>query len=96
MSDDDRVQAFAEQLHSSLAERLVGAMPEPAVVVDAEGRAIVANKPAFALLPGIRLGEPFILALRSPNVIDAMRRVLATGEAETAPWSERVPIERLF
>ena len=25
-----------------------------------------------------------------------MRRVLATGEAETAPWSERVPIERLF
>ena len=96
MSDDDSVPAFADQLHSSLAERLVGAMPEPAVVVDAEGRAIVANKPAFALLPGLKLGEPLILALRSPNVIDAMRRVLATGEAETAPWSERVPIERLF
>jgi two-component system phosphate regulon sensor histidine kinase PhoR len=96
MSDDDRVLTFAEQLHSPLAERLVGAMPEPGVVVDAEGRVIVANKPAFALLPGLKLGEPLILALRSPNVIDAMRRVLATGEAETAPWSERVPIERLF
>ena len=96
MSDDDRAPTFAEQLHSSLAERLVGAMPEPAVAVDLEGRAIVANKPAFVLLPGLKLGEPLILALRSPDVIDAMRRVLASGEAETAPWSERVPIERLF
>ena len=52
MSEDDRVKAFAEQLHSSLAERLVGAMPEPALAVDGEGRAIVANRPAFALLPG--------------------------------------------
>jgi two-component system phosphate regulon sensor histidine kinase PhoR len=96
MSDDNKASAFAEQLHSSLAERLVGAMPEPAVAVDAEGRAIVANKPAFALLPGLKLDEPLILALRSPDVIDAMRRVLATGETEIAPWSERVPIERLF
>ena len=96
MSDDDRVPTFAEQLHSSIAGRLVGAMPEPAVVVDAEGRTIVANRPAFILLPGLKLGEPLILALRSPDVIDAMRRVLANGEAETAPWSERVPIERLY
>jgi len=96
MSDDDKVPTFAEQLHSPIAERLVGAMPEPAVAVDVEGRAIIANKPAFLLLPGLKLGEPLILALRSPDVIDAMRRVLVTGEAETAPWSERVPIERLF
>jgi two-component system phosphate regulon sensor histidine kinase PhoR len=65
-------------------------------VVDADGLAIVANAPALALLPGLRLGEPFVLALRTPDVIDAMRRVLAGGEAETALWSERVPIERLF
>ena len=96
MSDDDRVPALAVQLHAPIVEKLVGAMPEPAGVVDAEGRVIVANRPAFALLPGLRLGEPLILALRTPNVIDAMRRVLATGEAETVPWSERVPIERLF
>ena len=96
MADDDRLPPLAEQLHASVAEKLVGAMPEPAGVIDAEGRVIVANRPAFALLPGLRLGEPLILALRAPDVVDAVRRVLATGEAETVLWSERVPIERLF
>ena len=96
MSDDDTVPAFAEQLHSSVAGRLVEAMPEPAVVVDAEGRAIVANKPAFALLPGLKLGEPLSSRCARPTSSTRSRRVLATGEAETAPWSERVPVERLF
>ena len=72
------------------------AMPEPAVVVDAEGRAIVANKPAFALLPALEARRAADPGAAQPDVIDAMRRVLATGEAETALWSERVPIERLF
>ena len=83
-------------LTSPLTAALVGAMPEPAVIVDADGRAVVANPPALALLPGIKPGEPFVLALRSPDVIDALPRVLASGEAETVLWSERVPIERLF
>ena len=48
-------------------------MPEPAMVVDAEDRAVAANKPALALLPALRLGEPLVLALRTPDVIDAMR-----------------------
>jgi two-component system phosphate regulon sensor histidine kinase PhoR len=96
MADDDDKQVLAKELLSPLAEKLVGAMPEPAVVTDAEGRAIIANGPALTLLPGLRLGEPFVLALRTPDVIDAMRRVLAGGEAEIALWSERVPIERLF
>jgi two-component system, OmpR family, phosphate regulon sensor histidine kinase PhoR len=96
MADDEDKRALANALLSPIAERLVGAMPEPAVVVDAEGRAIIANRPALTLLPALRLGEPFVLALRTPDVIDAMRRVLAGGEAETALWSERVPIERLF
>ena len=45
---------------------------------------------------GIRVGDPFVLGLRAPDVIDARRRVMASGEAETVQWSERVPIERLF
>ena len=96
MVDDEGRRALAKELLSPLANRLVGAMPNPVVVVDADGLAIVANQPALALLPALRLGEPFVLALRTPDVIDAMRRVLAGGEAETAMWSERVPIERLF
>jgi two-component system phosphate regulon sensor histidine kinase PhoR len=79
-----------------LAGKLVEAMPEPALLVDAEGRAIYANAPARELLPGLRIGDPLVLSLRSPDVLDAIRLVAATGEPETAQWSERVPVERLF
>ena len=95
-SKETSARALAEHLLSPFAAKLVGAMPEPAVIVGADGCAVAANKPAFALLPAIKIGEPFILALRTPDVIDALRRVMASGEAETVLWSERVPIERLF
>jgi two-component system, OmpR family, phosphate regulon sensor histidine kinase PhoR len=84
------------EIRSPLAGKLVEAMPEPALLVDAEGRAIHANAPAKELLPGLRLGDPLVLSLRSPDVHDAIRRVAATGEPETSQWSERVPVERLF
>jgi two-component system phosphate regulon sensor histidine kinase PhoR len=47
-------------------------------------------------MPGLKIGEPLVLALRAPDVVDALRRVQASGEAETVQWSERVPVERLF
>ncbi len=91
-------QAFqiAELIRSPFAAQLVEAMPEPAVIVGPDGRAAAANTPALNLLPGLRIGEPFVLALRAPDVIDARRRVMAGGEAERVQWSERVPVERLF
>ncbi len=95
-SKEKSARALAEHLQSPFAAKLVGAMPEPAVIVGADGRPVAANKPAFTLLPAIKIGEPFVLALRTPDVIDALRRVMASGEAETVLWSERVPIERLF
>jgi two-component system, OmpR family, phosphate regulon sensor histidine kinase PhoR len=87
---------LASLIRSPFAAQLVEAMPEPAVIVGPDGRATVANKPALDLLPGLRMGEPFVLALRAPDVVDAWRRVTASGEAETVQWSERVPVERLF
>jgi two-component system phosphate regulon sensor histidine kinase PhoR len=84
------------QLRGLGAERLVDAMPEPAILVDAEARVMVANPPARELLAALRVGEPLVLALRAPDVTDAIRRVAAGAEAERALWSERVPIERLF
>ena len=89
-------QKLAELVGSPFAAQLIGAMPEPAVIVSADERAAAANKPALDLLPGLRIGDPFVLGLRAPDVIDARRRVMASGEAETVQWSERVPVERLF
>ncbi len=87
---------LAELIRSPIVGKIVAAMPEPAVVVRANGRAEAANRPAHELLPALRIGEPLFLALRSPDVLDAVRRVMSDGQAETVQWSERVPIERVF
>jgi two-component system phosphate regulon sensor histidine kinase PhoR len=89
-------QKLADLVGSPFAAQMVGAMPEPAVIVSADERVAAANKPALDLLPGLRVGDPFVLGLRAPDVIDARRRVMATGEAESVQWGERVPVERLF
>ena len=83
-------------IRSPFAAKLVEAMPEPAVIVGPDGRAAAANKPALNLLPGLKVGDPLVLALRAPDVVDARRRVMASGEVERVQWSERVPVERLF
>jgi two-component system phosphate regulon sensor histidine kinase PhoR len=92
----DQTLRLEDLIQSPFASQIIAAMPEPAVIVGLDDRATVANKPALNLLPGLKVGEPFVLALRAPGVVDARRRVMATGEAETVQWSERVPVERLF
>ncbi len=89
-------QKLAELVGSSFASQLINAMPDPKIIVSADERVEAANKPALDLLPGLRIGDLFVLGLRAPDVIDARRRVMASGEAETVQWSERVPVERLF
>jgi two-component system phosphate regulon sensor histidine kinase PhoR len=89
-------QRLADLVRSPFAANLIGAMPEPAVIVTWDERAAAANRPALDLLPGLRIGDPFVLGLRAPDVNDAHRRVMASGQAETVQWSERVPVERLF
>jgi two-component system, OmpR family, phosphate regulon sensor histidine kinase PhoR len=81
---------------SPFAAQLVAAMPEAALIVGADGRVAAANKPALNLLAALKLGDPLVLALRAPDVVDAYRRVIASGEGETVQWRERVPVERLF
>ena len=51
-------QKLADLVGSPFAAQLIGAMPEPAVIVSADERAAAANKPALDLLPGLRVGDP--------------------------------------
>ncbi|HXE25697.1 MAG TPA: ATP-binding protein [Roseiarcus sp.] len=89
-------QRLADLVRSPFAMKLIGAMPEPAIIVSWDERVAAANQPALDLLPGLRIGGPLVLGLRAPDVNDGRRRVMASGEAETVQWSERVPVERLF
>ncbi|MGO9422847.1 ATP-binding protein [Roseiarcus sp.] len=87
---------LGDLIRSPFAVQLIAAMPDAALIVGADGRVAVANEPAMNVLSVLKLGDPLVLALRAPDVVDAYRRVMASGESETVQWVERVPVERLF
>jgi two-component system phosphate regulon sensor histidine kinase PhoR len=72
------------------------AMPGPVLLVDAAMRMLAANSAARSLLPALQPGDPLPMGLRAPEVLDAVRRVCAGSEPETARWIERVPVEQVF
>jgi two-component system, OmpR family, phosphate regulon sensor histidine kinase PhoR len=80
----------------SLLAALIGALPEPVIIVGASERVLGFNPPAKTLIPALRTGELLALTLRAPDVLDAMTRVRASGQPETVTWRERVPVERVF
>ena len=83
-------------LDQTLMQALSDAMPEPVLVVSADGRVLVANPPSRHLFPALRAGDLLALNLRSPVVLDGMASVRAERRAESVIWLDRVPVERLF
>lgn len=75
---------------------LLEALPEPIVLVDTDMRVAAANAAARAILSMVRLSDPLEWTIRSPDVLDCVRRVSSLGRSETASWRERVPVERAF
>jgi two-component system, OmpR family, phosphate regulon sensor histidine kinase PhoR len=78
------------EIQSQFCANLIGAMPEPAVIVGGDGRLAAANEPAHTLLPALKIGEPLVLALRAPDVLDGLRRVMASG-CSTSAWPRSPP-----
>jgi two-component system phosphate regulon sensor histidine kinase PhoR len=66
------------------------------IALDRDGHVLALNEPARALAPALRLGEPVSLALRMPELIEAVGRAYARGEEQRVEYSERVPIDRWF
>ena len=75
---------------------MVDALPQPVIVVAADLRVMAFNCAARDILLALRIGDPLAMSLRDPTVLDAARRVGATGEIETVLWRDRVPVERIF
>ncbi len=80
----------------SLCAAMLDALRDPAMIIDAEERISALNGAMKALAPSARPGDALSLALRAPDMLDAVRRVLVGGKAETANWREHVPVERVF
>jgi two-component system phosphate regulon sensor histidine kinase PhoR len=75
---------------------LIGALPIAAIALDRTARVLAFNTAASDIAPALRLGESALIALRTPELIDAIRRAAASGEAQRVEYVERVPLDRWF
>jgi two-component system phosphate regulon sensor histidine kinase PhoR len=75
---------------------VVAGLPDPVIALDSEGRVLALNEHARALAPALRQGEPVSLALRMPELIEAIGRALAQGEEQRVQFSERGTLDRWF
>jgi two-component system phosphate regulon sensor histidine kinase PhoR len=89
----NRVLASPQSL---LIEQLIDGLPAAAIVLDREGRVIAFNDAAVAITPALRQGEPALIALRTPELVDAIRRATKRREPQRVEFFERVPLDRWF
>jgi len=79
-----------------IVRRLVDALPEAVVAIDAADRVFAVNAPAKDFFPALRPGDLLARSIRAPDVLDAVKRARASGVPERGTWLERVPVERFF
>ncbi len=84
------------QRSSDPLRAVIAGLPDPVIALDSEGRVLALNEHARALAPALRQGEPVSLALRMPELIEAIGRALARGEDQRVEFSERGPLDRWF
>ncbi|OQW55644.1 MAG: two-component sensor histidine kinase [Proteobacteria bacterium SG_bin9] len=77
-----------------MVNAIVAGMPDPAVLLDRAGRVLHFNGAAAQLAPALRRNEFAQFALRSPEIITALREAIATTETKRASYLEHVPGER--
>jgi two-component system phosphate regulon sensor histidine kinase PhoR len=80
----------------ALVEAVLAAIPDPVIALDQNGDVLAANARAIAIAPALRPGEPVSLALRAPEVLDALRRANASGGTQRVEFFERVPVDRWY
>ncbi len=90
-----RPVAVAERAGEPL-EAVIAGVPDAVIALDRNGRVLTLNDAARSLAPALRQNEPVSLALRMPELIEAIGRAYATGDEQRVEYSERVPIDRWF
>jgi two-component system, OmpR family, phosphate regulon sensor histidine kinase PhoR len=86
----------AARIGDPLIEAVLAGLPDPVVALDSRGDVVALNARAAAVAPALRPGEPVSLALRVPEVLEAIRRANASGTAQHAEFFERVPVDRWY
>lgn len=97
LHDASRSRRDADSLklgEGSAIRAIVGGMPDPAVLLDRVGRVLQLNAQAAQLAPALRRNELALFALRSPEIIAALRQAIATTQPQRTSYVEHVPVER--
>jgi two-component system phosphate regulon sensor histidine kinase PhoR len=84
----------ANPVEAAAVSAVVAGMPDPAVLLDRAGRVIHLNAAAAQLAPALRKNELAQFALRSPEIITALREAIATTEPRRATYLDQVPVDR--
>jgi two-component system phosphate regulon sensor histidine kinase PhoR len=69
-------------------------MPDPNVLLDRAGRVIHLNAAAAQLVPALRRNELAQFALRSPEIVTALREAIASRETRRTTYLNHVPVDR--
>ncbi|MBV9566515.1 MAG: PAS domain-containing protein [Hyphomicrobiales bacterium] len=77
-------------------QAIVSGFADPVVVLDSQGNVTMFNTQAKAALPQLGIGRPLSFAVRSPEVVQAVERVLREGMVAETEFHEKVPVERSF
>ena len=89
----DEVRAV-NPVEAAAVAAVVAGMPDPAVLLDRAGRVLHLNAAAAQLAPALRKNELAQFALRSPEIITALREAIATSESRRATYLDHVPVDR--
>jgi two-component system phosphate regulon sensor histidine kinase PhoR len=88
--------AASQHPFAPLFDAVLSGLHEPAVLLDREGRVIAFNGAASAIAPALRQGDAALIALRMPEIVEAIRRGGKRREPQRVEFFERVPVDRWF
>jgi two-component system phosphate regulon sensor histidine kinase PhoR len=88
--------AEGESEGAQLLDAVIASLPDAAIALDRDGRVVAFNPLARVLAPALAHGAPASLALRAPEVVEAVRAVAAGGGAHSVEFAQRGPVDRWF
>ncbi|OYX14091.1 MAG: histidine kinase [Rhizobiales bacterium 32-66-8] len=86
-------EPLPNRLHAP-ASAVVAALPEPALLLSAEGDILVANERVALALGTAKVGDPLSFVVRVPEVLEATRASARDGLPRRVEFGERVPLDR--
>ena len=73
---------------------VIGAMPDPAMVLDGDGIIVHHNAAVADLFPRVRIGQPISSVIRSPELLAAIEKGPSAEDVTVVELQDRVPVQR--